>query len=141
MIMDKQAEFSDSQAVTATAISTNQYDNGGGAAVRNLGGDAGLFLVVQVDVAFAGTAGTVAISLESDSTSNLATSPTVHFNTGVIGQAALVPGTIAVIPLPFGDYERFLGIRYTVGGTVTAGSLSAFLTRTPSRVMYYPNAI
>lgn len=136
MLLDKQNEFSDSQLITTTAISTNVIDTLAGNSftnvVANLGGFAGsCFLVVQVDVSLSGGT-SVAISLESDSTANLATSPTVHYNSGAILTAALTAGkTLLVIPLPYGDYERYLGVRYTVVGTYTLGSLSAFLTRDP----------
>lgn len=132
MLMDKQLEFSDSQAFTATSVSTNVVDtlpmSGNPNLVQNLGGSPGAFLIFQVDTAFAGTAGTVTITLESDSTANLATSPTTHYSSGVIGQAALVAGYQLVIPLPIGSYERYLGLRYTVGGTITAGAVSAFIS-------------
>lgn len=144
MILDKQAEFSDSQLVTSTALSTNVVDTGAGAAVKNLGGDAGLFLVVQVDVTMtAAGAATLTVSLESDSTANLATSPTTHLVTAAIPVASLVAGyQVALIPLPFGNFERYLGARYTVAtGPMTAGSISAFLTRNPQNWVPYPNAI
>lgn len=136
MFIDKQNEFSDSQVVTATAISTNViqtlHDSGADTnpnLTQNLGGFQGAFLVVQVDEDFAGGT-SIAVSLESDSTANLATSPTVHFASGAIPLASLVKGTLLVIPLPFGEYERYLGIRYTVVGTMTGGgALSAFITR------------
>lgn len=138
MLLDKQNEFSDSQVVTATAISTNVIDTLAGASfgqlIQNLGGFAGsCFLVVQVDVAFAGGT-SLAISLESDSTANLATAPTVHFSSGAIALAALTPAgkTLLVLPLPYADYQKYLGVRYTVVGTMSGGgAISAFLTRDP----------
>jgi hypothetical protein len=136
MFVDKQNEFSDSQAVTATAISTNVIDTlpmtGNPNLTQNLGGFQGAFLVVQIDVTFTG-ATSMAISLESDSTANLATSPTVHYNSGAIVEASLVAGAnggnFIIIPLPVGAYERYLGLRYTVVGTHGAGAISAFLVR------------
>lgn len=139
MLLDKQNEFSDSQAVTVTAISTNVIDTlpmaNNPNLVQNLGASANqanAFLVIQVDTTFtAAGAGTLTISLESDSTANLATSPTVHYTSAAIALAGLVGGTtILVIPLPSGNYERYLGLRYTVGtGPMTAGAISAFITR------------
>ena len=139
MFLDKQNEFSDGQLITATAISTNVIDthaNTEGGATKDLGTPAGvpLFLVVQTDVALSGgTATGLVFSLESDSTANLATSPTVHYSSGTIATASLGAGlTLAVIPLPSGEYERYLGVRYTPqGGSYAAGSVSAFLTRDP----------
>jgi hypothetical protein len=133
MILDKETEFSDSQAVTASAISS-VIDTGADVTPKNLGGSGPCFLVIQCDVAAAAAgAATVTFSLESDSTADLATSATVHASTAAIGKASLLAGTtIAVLPLPYDDYEEFLGVRYTVAtGPLTAGKFSAFLTRTP----------
>lgn len=133
MLLDKQNEFSDGQALTATALSTNVIDTLPGAtnpnATQNLGGFQGSFLIVQIDVAAGGTAPTLAVSLESDSTANLATSPTVHYSSGTLEAAALTKGTLLIVPLPFGNYEKYLGLRYTLGGTSPTVTVSAFITR------------
>lgn len=129
MIMDKQLEFSDSQAVTGTAVSTNVIDMGDDVPTRNIGGFGAASLVVQVDTAFAGLT-SVTVEIVSDSDPALS-SPTVHASTGAIAVADLTPGTIAVMPLPVGDYERYVGLRYTVAGTGTAGAISAFITNQP----------
>lgn len=136
MIMDRQLQFSDSQAVTATAISTDVVDLGDDVTTRNIGGTNPLYLVLQTDVLAtdSGSDATLAVTLESDSTANLATSATVHASTGTMAFGTFSPAgtTFAVLPLPFGQYERFLGVRYTVGsGPLTAGAFSAFLTRDP----------
>lgn len=136
MIMDKQLEFSDAQAVTSTAISTNVVDLGDDVTTRNIGGMDPLFLVVQTDTTATDTSSdaTLAVTLESDSTANLATSATVHASTGAMAFAtyATAGTTFWVTPLPFGAYERYLGVRYTVAsGPLTAGAFSAFLTRDP----------
>jgi PPE-repeat protein len=134
MILDTQNEFSNSQAVTATAISTNQVDTDSDSILKNLGGHEGVYLVLQVDEAFAGTATTLTPELLSDSVATLDGTPTVHASFGALATAALTAGkTVGVIALPFGDYERYVGVRYTVaGGTYTAGKVSAYLTRNPS---------
>lgn len=141
MFIDKQAEFSNSQAVTAAAISTNVYDNGS-ASIRDLGGAlAGIFLVVQIDTAFSGGTGTkLEITLESDSVADLSSSPTVHYSSGEIPVASLVPGTLLIIPLPIGEYEEFVGLRYTPDASFGAGAISAFLTTNPQNWRAYPNA-
>lgn len=137
MYLDKQAEFSDSQAVTATAISANVMDlisnSSGKNALRDIGTGQDVYLVVQTAVAAtdAGSDATLAVTLESDSTVDLATSPTTHFSTGVLAFAAFSPaGTVvAAVKLPAGNYERYLGVRYTVAaGPLTAGQFDAFLT-------------
>lgn len=135
MYVDKQEELSDSQAVTVTAISTNVIDltqGQAGLTTIDIGTGENMYLVIQVDTtATAGGAAVVTFSLESDSTANLATSPTVHYTSAGTPVATLVAGyEVARIKLPGGDYERFLGVRYTVAtGPLTAGAFSAFLTK------------
>ncbi|MFK0377840.1 Bbp16 family capsid cement protein [Pandoraea sp. NPDC090278] len=135
MILDKTEEFSDSQAVTATAVSTNVIDTNPSNKnpIVDLGdGEPDVWLVVQCDEAAAAAgAATVAISLESDSTANLATSPTVHYQTPALALAAMTAGKELVrVKLPGGDYERYLGVRYTVAtGPLTAGKFSAFIVK------------
>lgn len=137
MYVDKQAEFSDSQAVTATAISTNVMDlisnSSGKNPLRDIGTGQDVYLVVQTAVAATDTSSdaTLAVTLESDSTVGLETSPTTHFSTGALAFAAFSPaGTVlAAVKLPAGNYERYLGVRYTVAsGPLTAGQFDAFLT-------------
>jgi hypothetical protein len=135
MILDKTEEFSDSQAVTATAISTNVIDTNPSNKnpIVDLGdGEPDVWLVIQVDqTATAAGAATVAFSLESDSTADLATSPTVHYTTPALAIAGLTTGKeVARVKLPGGDYKRYLGVRYTVAtGPLTAGKFSAFIVK------------
>lgn len=137
MYIDKQAEFSDAQAVTATAISTNVMDlisNASGKnPLRDVGTGQDVYLVITTQAAATDdlSDATLTVTLESDSTQNLATSPTTHFSTGTLAFAAFSPvGTVlAAVKLPAGSYERYLGVRYTVGaGPLTAGAFDAFLT-------------
>lgn len=137
MYIDKQAEFSDSQAVTATAISTNVMDlisnSSGKNPLRDIGTGQDVYLVVTTTVAATDVSSdaTLTVSLESDSTVDLATSATLHFTTGALAFAAFSPAgtTLAAVKLPMGSYERYLGVRYTVAaGPLTAGNFDAFLT-------------
>ncbi|HCR0385266.1 TPA: hypothetical protein OMS42_002013 [Enterobacter kobei] len=134
MYLDKQAEFSDNQAVTATAISTNVMDLNT-AFNYNTGVDIGtgedVYLVLQVDsAATAAGAATVQITLESSAAAGL-TSSTVHFTSANYALSDLTAGkTLLAVKLPSGTYLRYLGVRYTVGtGPLTAGSFSAFLVK------------
>lgn len=128
MFLDKENELADGQAVTASAISENVIDLG--AANNDPANGEPLFLVLQVDTAAAAAgAATVDVTIESDSTADLATSPTVHVATDPIAKATLVAGYTKIIPIPPGDYERYLGVRFTVAtGPLTAGNFSAFIT-------------
>lgn len=135
MILDAHNEFSNGQAVTATAISTNVIDTGTDQnPVKDLGGPEPIWLVLQVDTSFAAAdAATLTATLESAENEALSTNAAVHFTTGALALAALTAGTtLAVVALPTGDYRKYLGLRYTVGtGPFTAGAISAFLTRDP----------
>ena len=144
MILDKQTKFSDAQAVTATAISTNVLDLRNGATPALV--DEGMsgpetWLVAQATSAFtAAGAATVVITVESSTTADLATSPTVHFTSAPIPVASLIAGFTAMrLQLPSGDYKRYLGLRFTVAtGPFTAGAVTAFLTPDIQRNLTYP---
>ncbi|MHC8321207.1 Bbp16 family capsid cement protein [Pseudomonas sp. GB2N2] len=138
MYVDKQAEFSDNQTVTATAVSTNVYDlfpvgNGVNSnAVRDIGVGEDVYLVVQVDnAATAAGAATVTVTLESSTTADLATAPTVHFSSAAYALATLTANkTLMAFKLPADAYKRYIGVRYTVAtGPLTAGSFSAFFAK------------
>lgn len=144
MILDALMEFSDAQAVTATAISTNVMDLGPVTdnTTRDIGTGEPLYLVVQTAVACTdtGSDATLTVTLESDSDAGLSTSPTVHYSTGALAFATFSPAgkVVAMVRLPAGEYERYLGVRYTVGaGPLTAGAFNAFLTRDVQKYRAY----
>jgi hypothetical protein len=140
MIMDRQNTFSNDQAITATAISTNVIDLGplGGVTpanlIRDIGAGETLYLHILVTTALdsAGEAATTTVTLESDSTANLATSATVHWTSGSIAEAVVgVAGYWIAkgVPLPSGAYERYLGVRYTIGTeNMTSGNVTAWIS-------------
>lgn len=140
MLIDKLLEFSDSQgAITASAISSNVYDRAATPTLKDIGIGEPLWLVLQCDVTGTGT-GTLTASLESDSTADLATSATVHWTDSARGGTAMVAGTtLALIPLPSGNYEEFIGMRYTISGTVGAVKLSAFIVKDVQKNIIYPS--
>jgi hypothetical protein len=128
MYMDGQLIFSDAQAITVDAISTNVIDLGATNTLKDIGAGVPLYLVIQIGVAWA-AAGTVTFSLESDSTVDLATSATVHWVSADIAKSVLVAGyRVVAIALPIEKtYERYLGVRYNVTTSETAGTVDAFL--------------
>lgn len=142
MILDERNEFADALAVTSTAIS-DVIDLGATPTLRALAMQ-DLYLVINVDEqATASGSATVQFSLESDSTADLATSATVHWQSSAIGKATLAPGYfVTKLPLPIdATYERYLGVRFTVAtGPLTAGKFSAYLTPVPPVATIYPDA-
>lgn len=143
MLIDVFDTFSDDQAITGTAVSDDIKDIRVGSdnpTVDVAMGEEWRFSVIVTETFDALTS--LTITLESDSTSDLATSPTVHFTSGAIALADLTAGSKVVdIALPRGDYEAFLGARYTVtGANPTVGQVSAQLTRhTPGVPKEYAN--
>jgi hypothetical protein len=136
MIRDRQNTFSNDQAITADALSTNVIDLGplsAGNTIRDIGAGEPLYLHVLVKEAFA-TSGsaTLTVTLESDSTSDLATSATVHATiASAVAAASLIAGAWIAkgIPIPSSAYERFLGLRFTTNtADFTAGKVDAWLS-------------
>ena len=125
MWIDSRLEFSDAQAVTTTAPSTNVVDT---VVPRNIGKGETLYVVVSVDVAVGGTTPTFDITLETDDNVGFASAATV----GTIGpQITDVNGTLGakfVQAIPYSGYEQYIRLQYTSGGTTPTGTFSAWLT-------------
>jgi hypothetical protein len=133
MIFSANQLFSDDQAITATAISANVIDLGARAtpydAAAALTGDIGkgtpVPLLVQVTETFA-TLTSLTITVETSAAAGL-TSPTVAYSSGAVAAATLVQGyKLPIQVLPENLTGRYLGLRYTVGGSnATAGKITA----------------
>ena len=148
MILDKRNEFADAVLCNTGAAGTyNIGDVIDIGALRDLGGDKSLFLVVSVDTGIitGGTAGTVAFQLASDAQDPLLVNgtQTVHavsraFTTGA---TAIAAGTVLfAVPLPLegAAYERYVGVQQVTGTTaLTAGRVNAFLTEDVARWKAY----
>lgn len=142
--VDSQLEFSDAQVFTATAISTNVYDvlamqKGGGANISpngrvDLGNDINsAWLIVSVNTAFAGGT-SLAVTLETADDAGLTTNATVIATSGTVVLAGLTKGTsLIAVQLPAVLLRRYIGMRYTVVGTMSGGgSVDAYITLNPS---------
>lgn len=139
MILDKTLMFSELQAVTTTAPSTNVVDLG---AVRDIGQGEELWLTVRVGTAAASTASsTVTITLETDTTSAFGAAVTLA-SSGAIAKAALTANTeVWKIPVPEG-VKRCLRLNYTVGtADLTAGTFDAFLSLDRRQHSYYASGV
>ncbi len=140
MLLDRQTQFSDAQAITASAASTDLLDLG---VVRNIGDGTNLYLVFIVTVAFtdSGSDSTVTPSLQTDDNAGFGSATTIR-TFDVL--AALTPAkTKRVYKLEAyndaGRFERYLRVYYTVaGGDLTTGSISAFLVESAQVWKAYP---
>lgn len=124
MIMDSLLEFSDAQAVSASAASTSSVDLGSD---RDVGVGKPLYFVVQVTTALDDTNAdeTYVATLETDSDSGFATAlATIATLTFARGDAA---GTKKYVAVP-SENLRYLRAYYTLGGTTPSGAFNAFLT-------------
>lgn len=148
MILDTQTKFSDSQSLTATAISTNVMDlratstTGPTTEDEGVGGANDAWFTVQAITAANGAdaAKTLTITLESALDAGLSSSPVVHFSSGpILGSAITLGATLVRVPLPSTDYKRFLGVRFTVSASFTAFLISAFINVGTQRNVIYPN--
>lgn len=140
MALDKQNEFSNAQAVTTTAASTNIIDLG---ANNNLGIGIAMAVVIHIQVAADMTTGdeTYRFDIETDSASAFS-SPTLILSKAVVG-GSLGVGARVVVPVPPDkSMEQFIGLRYTTGGTSPSITIkSAYLI--PQSALqndaYYPS--
>jgi len=124
MILDAQNQFSDSQALTATAASTNLIDLG---LDRNIGLGEQLAVVVNVEVAADDTNSdeTYSVAIEADDNASFSSATSVASFSIARGTAA---GTqfVQVLPMDL-TTERYIRINYTLGGTTPSVTVSAHL--------------
>lgn len=146
MLLDERSEFCDATALNTGAagsylvgdvmdldpatVSPNTTTEQGGSET---------FLVIQVDtLPTSGTsAATAAFSLASDAQAAIAVdgSQTEHFRTRAFTIAQMAAGTVlACVKLPWGNYERFMGVVQTTAvEAFTGGKINAFLTADPAK--------
>ena len=131
MIIDAQQLFSDAQALTATAVSTNIIDLG---TDRNVGIGEPMDVVINIDVAATTNDGDETYQFDLETDDNAAfTSPEVLVRrlAGAlpsIPRADLTAGSRIILPVP-GDTrcQRFLRLNYTLGGTTPAVTVTSHL--------------
>lgn len=137
MILDVQQEFSDSQALSVTALSTNVIDL---ALARSIGNGEPMAVIINVEVLADITSSdeTYQFDLETASDAGIttarkllgrrrytfaATAPDENAN-------LLAAGFKFAIPVPqaaLSESARFLALRYTLGGTTPTVTVSAHL--------------
>lgn len=143
MILDERTEFADALALNTGGVATYNVGDvidtqGQTIGTANLTRDLGLsdlWLVIRMAAVAAGASAVGQWRLVSDDTATPSTTTaTVHYTSAAIPMATLAAGyTIAVVKLPSGSYERYLGIQQiTSGAAFSSGSIDAFLTSDPS---------
>jgi hypothetical protein len=128
MIIDAENMFSDAQAVTSTAKSTNTVDLGPNSHAKNSNGAKDIEILLWINTTFtdSGSDATLTIQVRSSANSDMS-SPVVHSVSDTIAFSEMVAGTKMRfkprIPL---DAGRYIDLNYVVAsGPYTAGALSA----------------
>ena len=123
--------FSDAQAITSAAASTNILDLQ--TTTRQMGVGNELYVVTIVDVAFtdAGSNSTLSRVLETDTADSFGSATTAQTLKTIPALAAV--GDVFVDKLsPFTTAERYLRVQYTPNnGDLTTGAVTTFITTTP----------
>lgn len=123
MITDKLLRVSTDQALTTTAVSTDTIDL---SIARDMGEGGELYMNFAVTAALTGGT-SVKFEVISSAAANLG-SPTVIGSTDAIVTASLVAGAnvaVRINPQIASKGQRYLGARYTIDGTYSAGTVTA----------------
>lgn len=122
--LDKENLYSDAQALTATAASTNIIDHG---IDRNLGIGEPMVVAISLDVAAddADADETYVVALQADDNSGFSSATEVGSATITRGDAAGKKYYISIPPS--GLTERFTRLNFTLGGTSPSVTVTARL--------------
>ena len=123
MITDKLLRVSEGQALTTTAVSTDTIDL---SIARDIGEGEALYMNFAVITALTGGT-SVKFEVISSAAANLGT-PTVIGSSDAIVTADLVAGknvAVRINPQVASNGQRYLGARYTISGTYSAGTVTA----------------
>jgi hypothetical protein len=136
MYLDKENLFSEDQAITVTAASTDVIDLG----LTEMGRGEEIEILVQVTTDFAdGTS--LQVALQTDDNAGFSSAATL-FSSAAIATASLVAGyTFAMGKLPDNLVERYVRLYYTVVGTMSAGKVVAGLIKDRQNWAALPDAL
>jgi len=139
MILDLQTLFSDDQALTVTAVSTNlidltaaqtpPYSN---ALVRDIGPGTPIDVLIQLVVNSGGTSPTLIAQLQMDTTAAFSSATTVAVSATLAGGSA--GDRLSIRYIPDGTTEQFIRLNYVLAGTsptytVTSGIVLGMQTK------------
>jgi len=133
MIIDYNLQFSDAQALTVDAASTNIIDLGSD---RDIGVGEEMKIALNFDVAMGGSSPTLAVLVQTDDNSSFSSATTV-LTSRSIADAAI--GDQLVLGLPDTN-ERYVRLYYDVGGTSPTMTVSASVVKDAQQWSSYPNA-
>jgi len=138
MFLDAELQFSDSQAVTTSAVGTNVIDLG---INRSIGNGEPVAVVINIEVAADQTTGDEDYTFEVEYSTDAAqttgrqligrrvyesgtpTAPAQDADLLVVGYKVIIP----VPPTTTDESARYLGVRYVTAGTSPTVTVSAYL--------------
>lgn len=123
MILDSLLKFSDAQALTATAVSTNVIDLSNDRLI-GIGEPMALVVTVSVGAVFNDLDETYQFDLQTDDNEGFSSATSI--GSVVVPAAALTAGDKVVIPLGHAN-QQYLRANYTLGGTTPSVTVDAFL--------------
>lgn len=134
MLTSAQQTFSDAQALTATAASTNLLDLGAtgtvlkapAALVRDIGKGNPIPIIVRLDVAAGGTSPTLTVTVETDDNVGFA-SATVRATSLTHVAGAAGDEIYLDVYLPENTNEQFLRLNYTLAGTTPTYTVTSYV--------------
>lgn len=127
MYVDAFTLVSDSQAVSATAFSTNTIDLSNVTPKRDVSVGEALGFAVNVEVAADFTTGDETYTVEVVQSANADLSSPDVIGSRLLSAAQRAVGTLIFVAL--GEVtKRYIGLRYTLAGTTPSFTVSAWLT-------------
>jgi hypothetical protein len=139
MYIDKSLTFSNAQAVTATAASTDYIDLG---SARQIGLAKQLFVLFTVNTTTVSAgATTMTIKIQTDGDVAFGSAADLYTSAS-IAKATLVAGYQIAIPIPISGMERYVRLYYTVStADFSAGAFSAAIVEGLQANTAYPDAL
>ena len=136
-VLDKNLQFSDSQALTVDADSTNFFN---ASSDRDIGVGEPMAVVVFAEGAFGGTTPTIAVSIETDDNNTFSSGTVITTSQAYTPATLTAAGDKIVIPLPM-DNEQYIQLNYDMSGTSPTLTVSAYLMPLSmvENQRYYPN--
>lgn len=125
-VIDSNTRFSNEQAITTSAISTNIID---GKALRNMARGQPIYLNVYLTTVFTTSANSLTIQLVSSSAADPGASDVfMDVMKARLASAMLTTGLLLRMALPNDIPYQKLGLYYLATTALVAGKISAFLT-------------
>jgi hypothetical protein len=139
MIIDAQNRYSNAQAITSAAASTNIIDHG---AVRDLGTGENLYVVVVVTTLMADDSSNSTITVKLQTSADDSTFGTDAQTLGTFA-AVSAAGTMIIARLAPGAINlRYSRLYYTpANGDLSGGAFTAFLCHDIAKFVAYPDNI